>query len=186
MDGVGEINRRSVARQDDDLALGRERVYFLGIKVNAQRGKKIAGIAHLLLPLHQLAQPGEPLLVLLGEPAAVFVLPVRGDALLGGAVHLFGADLHFERLPVRPDHRSVQRLVEVRARDGDEVFDAPRHRPPGVVDDAQRRIGILHRVGNNAQREQVVDLVNRNLLPLELVVDAVKPFDAPFDARRDA
>src|SRR5256885_12249078 len=40
------------------------------------------------------------------------VAPVRGDAVLGGAVHFVGADLHLEGLAVRADHRGVQRLVD--------------------------------------------------------------------------
>ncbi|CKS13521.1 Uncharacterised protein [Mycobacterium tuberculosis] len=37
-----------------------------------------------------------------------FVAPMRGDAVFGGAVHVAGTDLHFQRLALRPDHSGVQ------------------------------------------------------------------------------
>ena len=60
---------------------------------------------------------------------------MRGDAFLGDAVHFLGANLHFEGLAVRANHRRVQRLVEIGPRDGDEILDAARDGPPGVVND---------------------------------------------------
>ena len=85
---------------------------------------------------------------------------MRRDAFFGDAVHLLGPDLDFEGLPVRADHGGVQRLVEVRPRDRDEILDAARDGPPLVVDHAERRVAVLHRVGDDAQRHQVVDLVH--------------------------
>ena len=144
------------------------------------------GILHVALPLHQVAQPGDALIVGRRPLAPLLVLPVRGDALLGDAVHLLGADLHLEGLPVRPHHRSVQRLVEIGPRDGDEVLDAAGDGPPLVVNHAQRGVAVLHRIGDDAQRHQVVDLVDGDLLPAQLLEDRVGALDAAFDARRNA
>ena len=56
------------------------------------------GVLAVVLPVeHLLPQEREAALELIAGFAALFVLPVRGDAELGGAVHLPGADLHFER-----------------------------------------------------------------------------------------
>ncbi len=74
----------------------------------------------------------------------------------------------------------MQRLVEIVARDGDEVLDAPRHRAPLIVNDAQHGVAIGFRLRNDAQRQHVVDLVHRDALPLQLLPDAVKPLDAGF------
>jgi hypothetical protein len=41
------------------------------------------------------------------------VLPVGGDALFGGSVHLSRADLYLHAFSARPDHGGVQRLVQV-------------------------------------------------------------------------
>ena len=46
------------------------------------------------------------------------------------------------------------------------------------MNDAERGIAVLHIVGDDAQREQVVDLVDRDSLLLELQVDGIEPLDA--------
>ena len=80
----------------------------------------------------------------------------------------------------------MQRLVQVGAGNGDEVLDAARHRPPLVVDHAERGVAVLYRVGNDADRHHVVDLLDGDLLPFHLLVDGVSAFEAALDARRNA
>jgi len=101
---------------------------------------ELSGVPLLLLPLEQLAQPGEVSLVRCDPDAAFLVFPVRRDPLLGHRVHLLGADLDLERNPLVADDRGVQRLIPVRPRHGDEVLEPTRHRRPGLVDNAQRRV----------------------------------------------
>ena len=120
-------------------------------------------------------------------PAPPFlVLPVRGDAFFGDAMHFLGADLHFEVAPARAHHRGVQRLIQVRPRNRDEILDAARNRMPLVVDHAQRRVAVLHRVGDDAHGQQIVHLVERDLLPLQLLEDRVGALHAAVDARRNS
>ena len=57
----------------------------------------------------------------------------------------------------------------------------PGHRRPRLVDDAERGVAVPHRAGDDAQRDQVVDLVEVDLLPLQLLVDAEQTLDAPVD-----
>jgi hypothetical protein len=52
---------------------------------------------------------------------------------------------------------------------------------PGLVDDAQRRVAVLHVVGDDAQRDEVVDLLDLDLLPLQLLADAPQALDAAVD-----
>ena len=163
VDGVSEIDRSCVARQDHYLAFGRERVNLFRIQVHLQGRHELARVVHIALPLDQVPEPGDALVVFGGAFLAFFVLPVRRDALFRDAVHLLGADLHLEMLPVRPYHGRVQRLVQIRARDGDEVLDASGNGPPLVVDHAQRRVAVLHRIGDDPQRHQVVHLVDADL-----------------------
>ncbi len=118
-----------------------------------------------------------------GVLAAFFVLPVGGDALLRHAVHLLGADLHFESLPVGAHDRGVEGLIQVGARNGDEVLDAPGNGPPLVVDDAQSGVAVLDAVGDDAHGQHVVDLLDGDLLPLEFRVNRVGALDAALDAR---
>ena len=107
------------------------------------------------------------------------------DAFFGHLVHFFGADLHLEGVALLGDDGGVQRLVEIVARDGDEVLDASGHRPPLAMNDAQHRVTVGFRLGDDAQRQHVVDLVHRNALPLQLLPDAVDALDARFHPRLD-
>jgi hypothetical protein len=50
---------------------------------------------------------------------------MRRDAELGDLVHVAGADLDFDALPLRPDHAGVQRAVIVRLRGRDVVLERP-------------------------------------------------------------
>ncbi len=185
VNGVGEIDRARTGRKHDHAALGSEAVNLLGIEIHFERGHELAGIAHVLLPFDELPQPRHALIVL-HAALAFLVFPVRRDAFLGDAVHLFGADLNFEVLAFGADHRSVQRLIKIRPRDRNEILDPAGHRRPFVVDHAQRAVAVLHRVGDDADGEQIVDLVERDLLPFELLIDGVGALHAGFHARRNA
>ena len=147
---VGEVDRRRAARQVDDLALRREDVDG----VVERRLLRLLGparpVGDLVAPGQQLAQPGD----LVVERAfrfdalpAFLVAPVRRDAELGLAVHLLGADLHFQRAAARPDHRGVQRLVVVALGPRDVVVELLRDRLPQVVHHAQHAVAVLRRVG---------------------------------------
>src|SRR5271163_421184 len=178
VNGVGKINRRGAARQDDYTSLGREGVNLFGIQVHAQSGEEFAGLLHLLHPLDQVTHPDDALIV--GRrPALVpaLVFPVGGDTLFGDAVHLLGAYLDLEGLPGM-NHRGVQRLVEVRARHCDIVLEASGDRPPDLVDDAERGVAILHRVGDHAHGQQIVNLVEIALLLLHFLMHRVEALDA--------
>ena len=179
---VGEVDRGRPLGQHLHRAARREGVDLFGIEIDLQVREELLRIAHFLLPLEQLPQPLEVLLVAPGADAAFLVLPVRGDAFLGEPVHLLGADLHFEREAAIADHRGVQRLVAVGPRHRDEVLDAARHRRPRLVDDAERGVAVLHRRRDDAQRDEVVDLLEIDLLRLELQPDAVEALDAAVDA----
>ena len=50
----------------------------------------------------------------------------------------------------------------------------------------QCRITILHRIGDDAHCDQVINLVERNLLATQLLENGVGTLDAPVDARRNA
>ena len=183
VDGVREIDGRRAARQGDHAALGREAVDFLRIQIHFKGGHELAGIAHIALPFDQLAEPGDALIVIGRAAAAFFVLPVRRDALLGDAVHLIGADLDFEMAAFGAHDGRVQGLVQIGPRDGDKILDPAGDGMPLVVNDAQSGVTVLHRIGNDAHSEKIVDLVQDDLLALELLEHGVGPFHASFDAR---
>ena len=76
----------------------------------------------------------------------------------------------------------MQRLVAVGPRHGDEVLDAARYRRPRLVNDAERGVTVLHRGRDDAQRDEVVNLIEIDLLGVELEPDAVEALDAAVDA----
>src|SRR6201996_3062515 len=186
VDRIGEIYRARVLGQYYHLALGRKGVDLFRIQIDLERGEELVGIGHLPLPLHQRAHPRQTLLILAADRAAVrLVLPVRGNAFLRNAVHLLRADLHLELVPAAAHHGCVQGLIQIRPRHGDEVLDAPRYRPPDGVDQPEDRVAVLHALGDDPDRQQVIDLVNARALFLQLLVDAVKALDAPLYPRVD-
>src|SRR5437588_3236929 len=108
---------------------------------------------------------------------------MRRNALLRHLVHLLGPDLHLKRSAFFRDHGGVKRLVKIRTWHGDEIFNAPRHRTPEIVNDSEHRVTILHRLGNDTHGEEVIHLFDRDTLPLQLFVNAVQTLDAAFYLR---
>ncbi len=186
MNRVSEIYRSGITREANHLALGRERINLFRIKVDLQRAQKIRGIFHILLPFDEMAQPRDSLIfAVVRDKLSVFIFPMCCDTFFGDAMHFCGSNLYFEWLAAR-DHRSVQRLVHVRPGHCNEVFNSPGDRPPRVVDDTKRSVAVLHAVGDDSQREQVVDLVDRDPLLLQLQKDRVEPLGARLGGARYA
>jgi len=105
---------------------------------------------------------------------------VSGDALLGEAVHLLGADLDFEGL-AGVDDGGVERLVEVGTGHGDVVFEATGDGAPELMDDAEGSVTVASGIGDDADGEDVVDLVEGALLADALQMNGVEALDAAFD-----
>ena len=188
MDGVGEIHRRRPGAQAHGLALRREHEHLGRRQVHLQILQKLARIVRLVLPVDHFAQPGELLVhgVLAAAPALFLVAPMRRHAVLALAMHLLGADLHFERPARRADDRGVQALVHVELRHGDVIFETPGHRMPQRMDRAERRIAVLHRLHDDANGDKVVDLGKALALLRHLLIDAVQMLGTPHDLRLDA
>ena len=113
------------------------------------------------------------------------VLPVRRDAVLGPAVHVPGADLQLHRLAAGPDDRRVQRLVHVELRHRDVVLEPARDRVPARVDDAERRVAVPDRIDQDADADQVVDVVEADVPGDHLLVDRVVVLGTAGDLRVD-
>ena len=186
---VGEVHRGGAGRQGDHIALRREHEDLAGRQVVAQRLQELARVGGLPLPVQQLAHPGHLVDLDRGLAAAavaalgLLVAPVRGDAVLRGAVHLAGADLHLQRLALRADHRGVQRLVDAEAGLGDVVLEPAGHRLPQRVHHAHRRVAVPHLVDQDAHAHQVVDVVEVAAPHDHLLVDRVVVLRPPLDLR---
>src|SRR5207244_11046664 len=68
----------------------------------------------------------------------------------------------------------VQRLVEVGPWHRDVVLEAAGDRMPYLMDDAECAIATADRISDDAESQQVVDLIQRSLLALDFLVDGVK------------
>ena len=74
-------------------------------------------------------------------------------------------------LPAGPDDRRVQRLVEVELGHRDVVLEPALHRLPHRVDRAERGVAVLHRLDDDADADEVLDLVELLALHDHLLVD---------------
>ena len=98
VDAIREVQWRRTARHLFDLALWREDVDLVLKDVGLERVDELLRSARdVLLPVHQLTQPGDLGVELLVLAQAFLVAPVRGHAVLGHLVHLVGASLDLER-----------------------------------------------------------------------------------------
>ena len=185
VDAVSKVQWGRAAGQRDHVALGREHEHLVREQVDLGQLAELAGVAHVALPVQNAPQPAQLLIQLVFVGAALLVPPVGGDAVLRGAVHLEGADLHLEGLAL-VDHGGVQRLVHVRLGHGDVVLEAARNLGPHGVHHAQHEVAVLLGVDQNAQRDQIVDLVEGLVLGLHLLVDGVEVLGPAGDLGLDA
>src|SRR6185436_4126912 len=169
VDRIGEVDGCGVAWQYDHFSARSEGVHLLRVQVHFQRGHELAGILDILLPLDQVPQPGNALIVVRRPLFPFFVIPVRGDALFRNAMHLFGADLHLEMPAFRAHNGCVQRLIQIGAGNSDEILDPARYWPPFIVDHAQCPIAVPDRIGDDADRHEIVHLLDGYLLALHLL-----------------
>ena len=107
---------------------------------------------------------------------------MRSDSLFSDAVHLFSADLYFELMSAFADDGGVERLVAVSARDGDEVLDAAGHGTPQRMNQAEYGVAGGKVVRDDANGEQVVDLIEGDFGALQFLKDGEVALDAPFNA----
>ena len=92
------------------------------------------------------------------------------------------ADLH--PLAVRTDYRGMQRLVAVGLGHGDIILEAARDRLPKGMDDAQRLVAVFDLSQNNAEGDEVKDLLEFQVLGPHLPVDAVEVLRPAADPPR--
>ena len=196
--GVGEIERRRATRQGDQAALGREAEHLiveqfeLGVLEKLFRvfrlQQRVDHHAQTPIRRHVVGLRAAPLvdIAVVARPRALLVEGVRGDAELGDAMHLVRADLQFDTLVARAVHRRVDRLVIVALGRRDVVLEAPGHRAPGGVHDAEHTVAVVDRVDHHAEREDVGQLFEADLLVLHLAPDGIGLLLAPRGLRLDA
>ncbi len=184
MDRIGEIDRRGAARQGDQVALRGEGEDLVLEHLELGVLEKFLGIDGMFEDFEQFAQPA--VLPTVDAARLLLVDPVRGDAELGHLMHVAGADLDLDALPLGPDHAGMERTVIVRLRRRDVVFEAAGDDVIGGMDDPQRVIAIADPVDQHAEGHHVGQLLERDVLALHLAPDRIGRFFAAGDARRQA
>ena len=91
-------------------------------------------------------------------------------------MHLKSPDLDLKRLSARSDQRRMQRLVHVRLRHRDIILEPSRNRFILFMHDSKCRITILDGVHNNPDSEQIIDLIDRLVLILHLLINREEMF----------
>ncbi len=183
---VSEIDGRGALGEPLDVTLGREHVDFFREQLHPDGIHELLGILKLLLPFQELPEPGETLHVPLVVALAFLVFPVGRNARLGNTVHLGGPYLHFHPLAERADHRGVQRLVHVALGHGDIVLEASGNGLPRRMDDAKDFVTRTYVIDQDADRHEIVNLVDIHVAALHLVVDGVEVLAPPRDVAPDA
>ena len=104
-----------------------------------------------------------------------------GDAALGDVVHVLGANLDFHALLFRADHRSVNAAIAVGLGRGDEILEPLRHHLPTGMDHAQRAVAVRQRTDDDAEAENIRQLLEGKLLGLQFAPDRKGPLAPAID-----
>src|SRR5487761_1584434 len=110
---------------------------------------------------------------------------MRSDAFFGDAMHFFRANLDFKLMATRRHHGGAQRLIEIGSRHGNEILDTTGDGAPDAMNQAEDGVAILHGLGDDADRQEIVYLVDGDALTLQLLIDGVRPLDAPVNTGGD-
>src|SRR5215813_11814904 len=182
VNGVSKVDGSGATGEFDDAPFWSEGVDFGGSEVNFERVQEFAGFLEFLRPLDELAHPDDALVVVTIDGLSVFVFPVGGNTFFRDAVHFLSADLHFKGLAAVND-RCVQRLIKIGARHGDVILEAARNRAPDVVNDAERGVATALRIGDDADGEKIVNLLESPALTDNFPVQRKETFSPGLEFR---
>ena len=190
MHRVREIDGSRTRWQSDHLALRREDVNLFGTDLETKGIEELPRILGLGLPVTDVGEPRHVRIVVAAGAIALavdacLVFPVRRHTELCPLVHFGRSDLQLDRLTLGADDRRVKRLVQVEFRGGDVVLEPPGNRSPPGVDRAEHCIAVAHRVHEDPNPDEVVDLVELATPHDHLLVDRVVLLGATRHAALD-
>ena len=108
------------------------------------------------------------------------------DTVFRRLVHLKGPDLDLEGLAVGADQRGVQRLVHVLLGHGDVILEPARNGLIHLMDHTQGCITVLHRVHQDPNSKQIVNLIQRLILVHHFFINTEKVLDSSVYLGLDA
>src|ERR1019366_2806433 len=123
---------------------------------------------------------------LLAFDASILVEGVRGDAVTGDIVHERRAHLEFGALAARPDDGGVDRLIVGLLRRRNIILETAGNDSPFGMHHADDAIAILDVFNDNAEAENVGQLLESDRFPLHLAPSGIRLFLPPFDLGLDA
>ena len=187
MHRIGEVHRRGASGQFDNAPFRGENVNLIGEQIGFNALNKFKRAAGALLQLQQALHPalGADLRGGAAFAAVLFISPVRRDPHLRHLVHVFGTNLYLDRDAVGADHRGVQRLIAVRFRNGDVIFETTWTRFIEAVHLAKHAVADIGIVDDNAEGVDIHDRVKTLLFEHHFAVDRVQMLFATADAAGD-
>ena len=125
--------------------------------------------------LNQVAQP--PCLPI--GLIRLFICPVRGKAMLGGAVHLSASDLHLNAHVFGEHDSGMNRFITIALGCRDEIFETPGHHLPPAMKHTQSTVTIFGRFCYNPKSINIGQLFKRHMAFLHLFPDGIGMFLTP-------
>src|SRR6185295_11216762 len=152
---IGEVEWSRLLGQIDHLALGCEHVHPVFEDFRADTIQEVTIRVRAVLGFEEPAHPADLGLIRRIALAALLIFPVRSDTELRVFVHLTCPDLHFERLVPRPEHRGVERTVEVVLWGRNVIVEGTGDIGPQAMDYAKGTVAIGDGVNQHPQRAHI-------------------------------
>jgi len=100
------------------------------------------------------------------------------DSCIRHTMHLMGTDLHLHAVTMGAYDRRMQRLVHIPLGHGDIILETPWNRLPGRMDHPQHLVALPHVIHQDAESDQVIDLLELHITLLHLAIDGIQMFTA--------
>ena len=176
---VCKIHHRGTQRQVDNVAARGKHKHLVNGNIRLYCVDYVLHIVKLLLLFKQLAHPRQTLLKLIFALNSRLVLPVRGNTVFRGVVHIPCAYLYFKRNSFAVNAGGVQGLIHILFWCGDIIFEPVRNRTEKIMHNAKHVIAVINGVYNNAHGVYIIDFLHGFALLVYLAVYAVNAFNAP-------
>ena len=187
VDGKGKVEHGSALWEGDDFTLGGEDVELAGKEVELDGVEQVERVGLWVVEdFLDGVDPRVEFMLIVGR-VLVLILPVGGKSPFGNVVHAVGADLHLNPLALVGHEGVVEGLVAVGFGSGEPVAEARGMRFVDLREcgvDAVALIDFLLAVArseDDADGQDVVDLLKGDVLALHLLPDAVRALDAGFE-----
>ena len=133
-----------------------------------QRIGKLTQVTDIIVPIQYLSQPSDFFFIRfaanIGVSPLVFVM--GADTIFSFIMHLVRSDLHFNNFALWPDHCGMQRAITVRLWRCDIIIKLMRDTFKSTVHETQGRIAITHRIHQDTNRPNIINLREIDLFTL--------------------